>query len=62
MSDENQLEPDLETSEQDRPEVTGEAGSYGVLPLRNSVLFPHAVMPISVGRIRWGNSTPHGRK
>jgi ATP-dependent Lon protease len=23
---------------------------YGVLPLRNSVLFPHAVMPISVGR------------
>jgi ATP-dependent Lon protease len=32
----------------------GEAQSkeevYGVLPLRNSVLFPHAVMPISVGR------------
>jgi ATP-dependent Lon protease len=23
---------------------------FGVLPLRNSVLFPHAVMPISVGR------------
>ena len=22
----------------------------GVLPLRNSVLFPHAIMPISVGR------------
>ncbi|UCF66446.1 MAG: LON peptidase substrate-binding domain-containing protein, partial [Acidobacteriota bacterium] len=26
------------------------AERFGVLPLRNSVLFPHAVMPISVGR------------
>ncbi len=26
------------------------AETFGVLPLRNSVLFPHAVMPISVGR------------
>jgi ATP-dependent Lon protease len=26
------------------------AGEIGVLPLRNSVLFPHAIMPISVGR------------
>ena len=25
-------------------------GEIGVLPLRNSVLFPHAIMPISVGR------------
>src|SRR5213593_1440054 len=25
-------------------------GSLGILPLRNSVLFPHTVMPISVGR------------
>src|SRR5678816_608837 len=25
-------------------------GDIGVLPLRNSVLFPHAIMPISVGR------------
>ncbi|HKQ63340.1 MAG TPA: endopeptidase La [Candidatus Polarisedimenticolaceae bacterium] len=25
-------------------------GELGVLPLRNSVLFPHAIMPISVGR------------
>ena len=25
-------------------------GELGILPLRNSVLFPHAIMPISVGR------------
>src|SRR5215813_4438805 len=25
-------------------------GVFGILPLRNSVLFPHSVMPISVGR------------
>ena len=25
-------------------------GEIGILPLRNSVLFPHAIMPISVGR------------
>ena len=31
----------------DTTEIPGE---LGVLPLRNSVLFPHAIMPISVGR------------
>ncbi len=31
----------------DKPHVPSE---IGVLPLRNSVLFPHAIMPISVGR------------
>ena len=38
MSDETQLEPVTIPQE------------LGVLPLRNSVLFPHAIMPISVGR------------
>ncbi len=31
----------------DEPRIPTE---IGVLPLRNSVLFPHAIMPISVGR------------
>ncbi|MDH3285799.1 MAG: endopeptidase La, partial [Acidobacteriota bacterium] len=31
-------------------EIRSGIESYGVLPLRNSVLFPQAVMPISVGR------------
>jgi ATP-dependent Lon protease len=31
-------------------ENTQVPGEIGVLPLRNSVLFPHAIMPISVGR------------
>ncbi len=35
------------TASQDPIELPG---TFGVLPLRNSVLFPHTVMPISVGR------------
>ena len=31
-------------------ENTQVPAEIGVLPLRNSVLFPHAIMPISVGR------------
>ena len=38
MSDETQMDPVTIPKE------------IGVLPLRNSVLFPHAIMPISVGR------------
>jgi len=33
-----------------KPEQGGGPDQLGTLPLRNSVLFPHAVMPISVGR------------
>jgi ATP-dependent Lon protease len=33
-----------------KPEEGGGPDQLGTLPLRNSVLFPHAVMPISVGR------------
>src|SRR4030095_7478011 len=31
-------------------ETTQVPSEIGILPLRNSVLFPHAIMPISVGR------------
>jgi ATP-dependent Lon protease len=37
-------------SESSRTETLGVPQEIGVLPLRNSVLFPHAIMPISVGR------------
>jgi len=37
----------MEDQDQPGPKVPSE---IGVLPLRNSVLFPHAIMPISVGR------------
>jgi len=37
-------------TEQGTTAAAAAAETFGVLPLRNSVLFPHAVMPISVGR------------
>lgn len=45
--------PEKTMGEQIQGKVEGATPSgevIGVLPLRNSVLFPHAVMPISVGR------------
>ena len=36
--------------DEDRMENINVPKEIGVLPLRNSVLFPHAIMPISVGR------------
>lgn len=58
MSSDREREPGSPEKDIDMPDVgadlenDSETGPdiYGVLPLRNSVLFPHAVMPISVGR------------
>ncbi|GAB4373732.1 MAG: endopeptidase La [Acidobacteriota bacterium] len=43
---------DSQAPQQDQDTTARDDGArvIGVLPLRNSVLFPHAVMPISVGR------------
>ena len=43
-------DPDVAGAGHDIDPSTPNEDVLGVLPLRNSVLFPHAVMPISVGR------------
>ncbi len=43
-------DPDVAGAGHDIDTSTPNEDVLGVLPLRNSVLFPHAVMPISVGR------------
>lgn len=51
MSKEMDKDPkDTRAAASQEPAAATDADAIGILPLRNSVLFPYAVMPISVGR------------
>ncbi len=45
----NKIEP-LETAPESQPVVLDESKGVPVLPVRDTVLFPHAVLPLTVGR------------
>src|SRR5277367_2466869 len=46
----NDFLSDIHPSTHKRRDENGEGRSYPVLPVRDTVLFPHAVLPLTVGR------------